>query len=293
MVRMRLYGFPKRGYVGLGLIAIGWPLAWGRPDGFRFFWENSFFLLWLGYALVVDGLNWKRSGTSLFCRNPKAYAGMFLLSIPGWWLFEFFNRFMQNWHYLFNRPVGLLEYGLRASLHFSVVIPAVLSTAELWRSIPLPAGSEFWHRLAISRGKMSACIFLGIVMLAAVMFFPLYCFPLIWIALYLVFDSINYLRGSSSLFHFLEQGNWRPLLDLALGALTCGFFWEMWNYYALPKWVYTIPFVDVLHVFEMPLLGYLGYLPFGLEVYALYIFLIELPGLRKTPLYGGDGFIRL
>ncbi|NIA20087.1 MAG: hypothetical protein GWP07_06635, partial [Xanthomonadaceae bacterium] len=202
MAKVRLYSFPKRGYVGLVLIAIGWPLAWNRPDGLQFFWENAFFLLWLGYVLVVDGLNWKHSGTSLFGRNPKAFAGMFLLSIPGWWLFEFFNRFVQNWHYLYNRPVGFLEYAVRASVHFSVVIPAVLSTAELWRSSRFLAGSESWCRIPITRRRLLAFIFSGIIMLAGVMLFPRYCFPLIWIALYLVFDSINFLRGSPSLFRF-------------------------------------------------------------------------------------------
>ena len=286
-------GFPRRGWVGTALIGVGWPLAWYRPAGFQFWWENSFFLLWFGYVLVVDGLNWKRSGTSLFGRSPHAFAGLFLLSIPGWWLFEFFNRFLQNWHYLFNRPVGSLEYVLRASVHFSIVIPAVMETAELWRSSSFLSASGSWRRFAVTRARVLRCLFLGIAMLAAVMVFPRYCFPFIWVALYLIFDSINYLRGSPSLFRFLEQGNWRPLLDLALGALTCGFFWEMWNYYALPKWVYTVPFVDVLHVFEMPLLGYLGYLPFGLEVFALYILLVDVSGLKKTSLYGGDEFIRL
>ena len=290
---VKLYDFPKRSYLGLGLIFIGWPLAWIRPVGFQFLWENSFLLLWIGYVLVVDGLNWKRSGTSLFGRDPKALAGMFLLSIPGWWLFEFFNRFMQNWHYLFNRPVGPLEYGLRASIHFSVVIPAVLSTAELWRSSRFLDSSKSWYRIAISRRRLPAFIFSGFMMLTAVVIFPRYCFPLIWIALYFIFDSINSLRGSPSLLRYLEKGNWRPTLDLALGALTCGFFWEMWNYYALPKWVYTIPFVNVVHIFEMPLLGYLGYLPFGLEVYALYILLLDVSGLKKTSLYDGDGFVCL
>ena len=56
---------------------------------------------------------------------------------------------------------------------------------------------------------------------------------------------------------------------------------------------YYLPFVDVFHLFEMPLLGYLGYLPFGLEVYALYILLIDIFGLKKTLLYGGEEFIRL
>jgi hypothetical protein len=42
-------------------------------------------------------------------------------------------------------------------------------------------------------------------------------------------------------------------------------FWEMWNSLSCPKWVYTVPFVSRFKLFEMPILGYAGYLPFGLE----------------------------
>lgn len=35
--------------------------------------------------------------------------------------------------------------------------------------------------------------------------------------------------------------------------------------HSLARWQYTNPYVDVLHLFEMPLLGYAGYLPFCLE----------------------------
>jgi hypothetical protein len=44
----------------------------------------------------------------------------------------------------------------------------------------------------------------------------------------------------------------------------------MWNFFSFPKWHYQVPYVSFLHIFEMPLLGYGGYLPFGLEVYSLY-----------------------
>ena len=36
----------------------------------------------------------------------------------------------------------------------------------------------------------------------------------------------------------------------------------------MPKWVYHVPFFGWLKVFEMPILGYGGYLPFALEVFA-------------------------
>jgi hypothetical protein len=56
----------------------------------------------------------------------------------------------------------------------------------------------------------------------------------------------------------------------------CGFFWEMWNLHSLAKWVYSIPYVHVGKVFEMPILGYAGYLPFGLEC----LFAAQLAGWR-------------
>ena len=52
-----------------------------------------------------------------------------------------------------------------------------------------------------------------------------------------------------------------------LTTLVTGFFWEMWNYYSLPKWIYTIPYLGFWKIFEMPFLGYLGYPFFGLIVF--------------------------
>jgi hypothetical protein len=50
----------------------------------------------------------------------------------------------------------------------------------------------------------------------------------------------------------------------------------MWNYYSYPKWVYNVPFLGFARVFEMPILGYGGYLPFSLELFALYHLVVGL-----------------
>ena len=44
----------------------------------------------------------------------------------------------------------------------------------------------------------------------------------------------------------------------------------MWNFWSLPKWHYSVPLVQAFHIFEMPVLGYAGYLPFGLECFCLF-----------------------
>jgi hypothetical protein len=50
----------------------------------------------------------------------------------------------------------------------------------------------------------------------------------------------------------------------------------MWNFYSYPKWYYTIPYVEFWKVFEMPLLGYGGYLFFGLIIWSFAMLIFAL-----------------
>jgi len=88
-------------------------------------------------------------------------------------------------------------------------------------------------------------------------------FPLVWVAPPTLLISLAALRREPHALSGIGSGDWRPAVSSVLAALLCGFFWEMWNSGSAAKWVYDIPYVNVLHVFEMPLLGYAGYLPFG------------------------------
>jgi hypothetical protein len=48
-------------------------------------------------------------------------------------------------------------------------------------------------------------------------------------------------------------------------------------------WIYDIPFVNVIHVFsEMPLLGYFGYLPFGILVWVVFVWAGALFGFDAS-----------
>jgi hypothetical protein len=44
----------------------------------------------------------------------------------------------------------------------------------------------------------------------------------------------------------------------------------------MPKWIYQVPLVGWPKLFEMPILGYGGYLPFALEVFAAWSLLSGL-----------------
>ncbi len=255
------------------LIGVAWPTSWLQLQPLA---EYSFFPLWLGYILIVDALVLRRERTSLLARNPKAFLGMFLASMPLWWAFEGLNHFTQNWQYLGASEYSAWRYFLVASWHFSVVIPAIFETAELIGSFGFLNRFLLGPVLPSPRALPAGAMVLGIAILASIVLWPDYAFAGAWLCLLLLLDPINYLQGRPSILAWLQRGDWRVVVTLGTGALVCGWFWEMWNYWAFPKWEYTIPLVDFAHVFEMPLLGYVGYVPFGLEVYAGYHFLAGL-----------------
>ncbi|MCH6575523.1 MAG: hypothetical protein IH795_10035 [Bacteroidetes bacterium] len=113
----------------------------------------------------------------------------------------------------------------------------------------------------------------GFTMLALVIIFPKYFYYFEWAAVYFILEPINYKLKNRTLFDYTINGNWSPIVALVIGTLICGFFWEMWNYFSYPKWIYDIPMLNFLHLFEMPLMGYIGYIPFSLELFAIYNFI--------------------
>lgn len=250
--------------VALVLIGIFWLLNWQLP-GLRT--HLLFFPLWFGYSLLVDALVQLRTGTSLLTRNARAYSMLFAASAPAWWLFEALNYRLQNWQYLGRAQFSDSEYFVLASVAFSTVIPAVFGTAELVHSMRWVEAARNGPKVPMSD---SAAFLAGLATLVALLLWPRFFFPLAWLSLWLLMDPLNARLGRPSLVQNLRFGDWRAVVSLALGCLICGFFWELWNFYAYPKWVYDIPFVEYLHIFEMPLLGYGGYLFFGPELFAMY-----------------------
>lgn len=264
------------GWVGLLLIAVMWPLNWGLGiDGLRT--HMLFFPLWLGYALVVDALVLKLRGSSLLTRSARGYAMLFLASAPAWWLFEVINWRTQNWSYSAREQFGNIDYFLFATLCFASVVPAVFGTAELVRSGKWMEKLRNGPSIGSKSVWAKAMPFIGVAMLTLIMVWPTYFYPLVWGSAFFLLEPLNARLGRPTLLDSLTRGDWRPFVALAIGALICGFFWEMWNVYSSPKWFYSTPGVEFLHIFEMPILGYIGYLPFALELYAIANFLLPRP----------------
>jgi len=269
--------FPLHGWIGLGLVVVFWTLNWALT-GLRTQW--AFFPLWLGYCLLVDALVFRRTGTSLLTRSLKKYVGLFLASAPLWWLFELANWRLQNWHYNGAEYFTVLQFWFWATLNFTIVVPAVFGSAELFRSfIRKPVRGP-----VVRQARTTTIIFfiVGWAMLVLMVIWPKIFFPFIWFSLYFILEPLNVWLGNRALVEWTKTGDWRPVIGLWLGVLLTAFFWEMWNFLSFPKWVYNVPWGNWLHVFEMPLLGYGGYLPFSLEIFAMYHFIAGLFGSKKT-----------
>lgn len=273
-----------RGAVGLALVLGFWWINW-HPTQYGLLSRYGFFPLWLGYVLAVDAACEWRTGTSLFTRSRRRWLGLFVASAPAWWIFEGFNRFLGNWIYI-GATFGSLERFVLAALSFSTVIPAVFTTAELACGL-LPARSlASGPRIPASPRIAAGWIGLGLLLAFGVVAMPSYFFPATWLCVLLVLDPLNHVLGWPSLTGRLARGNWRTVAFLSIAALVCGFFWELWNVNTVPKWIYDVP-LDAFglaetpvswRLFEMPALGYGGYIPFGLELYAVYQFLAGLAG---------------
>jgi hypothetical protein len=69
-------------------------------------------------------------------------------------------------------------------------------------------------------------------------------------------------------------------VNLVLSGFLCGNQLEFWNYWSRAKWHYTVPVLEGVKLFEMPLPGYLGFPAFALECFTMYVFVRAVAGRR-------------
>lgn len=261
--------FPWWGWAALAGLAGAWILAWNRFPWFLPWQRLTFFPLWFFFIITINAWVIHRQGKSPMTAHRGRFLLLFPLSALFWWFFEYLNRFTQNWFYQGTGDLTPWQYGVEATLAFSTVLPAVVSLRALILTFPsLQRGfSDAWRLPFIGTTRFYALLFLfAIAGLFGAGALPVVAFPFMWVSPLFLWVVLQRLRGKESrLMQDIRGGDWRLLYGSALAALVAGFFWEMWNYWSLARWVYTVPFVQVLPLFEMPLLGYTGYIPFGVE----------------------------
>lgn len=259
--------FPWWGWIAMTGVVVFWVLAWNRFTWFENLQRHTFFPLWFCFIVFLNATMIRISGKCLMTNRPLYFALLFPASAVFWWAFEYLNRFVNNWHYLGMSEIGGWQYFGEASLAFSTVLPAVLSVRYILLQTKVFAKSfndfpEFpWITSNILWSTVGVASILALVLVG---WLPELMYPLIWILPGLLWITRQRWAGYiNPLLKEVSAGSFRLVWTSACAALLCGFFWEMWNMYSEAKWVYSIPGLDRFHIFEMPLLGYAGYLPFG------------------------------
>ena len=273
---------PVHGSVGLTVIAAAEALLFG---GHRLTGEWFTPIVWTGYILFVDGLVAARTGESFLTTRRVEFSLVCLASVGCWWLFELYNapRFWRGgedlrglWWRYHNLEPNLFLRRLDYDWAFATIFPALFLTSELFRA-SLFRGLMGRRPVRLSEGQRRVLIAAGAVSVTLpLLVVSAWLVPLVWVGYALLLEPINYRRGAPSWLREIEGGDYRTLASLLTSGLVCGFLWEFWNYWALTKWTYTVPYGEGVKLFEMPLLGYLGFPPFALEAFAMYHFLRSL-----------------
>lgn len=266
---------------GVLVVAVG---TVGMARGVEPFATWYYLFAWYGLLLAADGahaLLVGRKGSGAHESGSRFHLlgrPSHLLTLMAWsavlWLFyELLNFRLQNWYYVFlPEPLPLRWAGAVAA--FATVLPAVLLSEALLNVLGVARATR-WRGLTIRGGTLPALRAGGAVMLALVLVWPGYFFPLVWGATALLVEPFVYRRAPErSLLHDLERGRPGRLLRLLAGGAAIGLLWEIFNANARTKWIYTVPFFEELKLFEMPVLGFLGFPPFAVECYVLWQMLV-------------------
>jgi hypothetical protein len=258
------------------------------------FWSWHTPICWTGYILFADGVVLMLHGSSWLSAAPAEFAFLAVVSIPLWLVFEFFNLFIRNWHYI-NLPGNLAWRTLGYAWSFATIWPAIFETADLIGTLrkgqsPLPLRCAPRARAAGSDPAVTGWSGAGMISMlagAAVLAWPLawpspYLAAPVWLGFIFLLDPLNARLGAEALTRDWREGRADRAINLMLAGLTCGLLWEFWNYWARTKWVYSVPILERFKVFEMPLPGYLGFPAFALECFTMYV-IVRRAVWRRPP----------
>jgi hypothetical protein len=230
----------------------------------------------------VPGATGRGSRFLLFGR-PAYLATLLVWSAVVWLFFESLNFRLRNWHYVFV-PEDPLARWAGIVLSFATVLPAVFVAEALLERLGVGRAARA-APLHVTPALLRNARLAGALMLALPLLWPRTFFALVWLAPALLLEPGNYRRDPRrSLLGDLERGRPGRLLRLLLGGATIGLLWELYNVQARGKWIYTVPGFEELKLFEMPLLGFLGFPPFALACFAMWQALV-LAGLA-VPRWG-------
>ena len=265
---------PLYSYAGAALLAISeiGMLAHVEP-----FWTWHTSIAWTAWILLVDGFVYARRGSSWLMTDRREFWFLAAVSVPLWVIFEAYNLLIHNWHYI-NLPQNIALRYFGYGWAFATISPAIFETSEAIGVL----------RVKRERGNgeipLPSSLFPDVIVVligAAFLLWPIlwpspYLAAPVWLGFILLLDPINRRLGEESLLRDWRAGRTDRLINLCLSGFVCGVLWEFWNYWARAKWIYDVPIMQNVKIFEMPLPGFLGFPPFALECFTMYVFVRRL-----------------
>lgn len=261
----------------------------------KWFLNWAYIPLYWGFTFMLDGIVYKRTrGKSIFNNAPQELIGIGVSSIGGWLIFEYLNFFVQEyWYYPMGNLVPDDEFCTYAIFASSALMPLCFEWYSLFNTFPKFVNKyKNGPKIVFNKTMQMASLILAFVGLFFMSFYPTWLCPIIWLSPLVIIAATLSLLGIWNPFTSIKNGNWTPFLFMALTYLLEGFLLEGQNYISASHangvletsypgyWVYNVPFVNRFHIFEMPVVGFYGYLPFG--VYCL-VWWIAFAYLLKIP----------
>ena len=256
------------GILGLFILVISEILMFKGAEPFASWF---YFFAWWSYILIVDSMIYKIKKNSLIMNRTGEFLLMLFWSVFIWTFFEAVNLIMKNWYYINVVPICVVRW-LGYGVAYATVLPGLFETTELLESLGLFKDSSL-KPISVNKLWTISFLVLGIACFLGVLFYPKFCFPLIWGSFIFLLEPINYRWGGKSILRNWEKGSLRKFYLLLTAGCICGILWEFWNFWATTKWIYTVPFFEELKLFEMPVLGFFGFPPFAVECYVIYNFI--------------------
>ena len=225
----------------------------------------------LGINVLASSVSYEHS---LFRRPRRPIVSMLLWSVPVWLFFEIWNFRLQDWYYV-GVPANVVARQIGVVLSFATVLPGLclleeaLDVRRVFRKLQTPV-------FPVGRKLEKALLWTGAAWAALLLALPTIFFPLLWGVPVLLLEPWLHRGGGPSLLRDLSEGRVGRTLRLLVAGMVCGLFWESANYFAGGKWVYTVPGFEASKVFEMPLLGFVGFAPFALSIWTIAQALVRL-----------------
>lgn len=251
-------------YFGLCLLALS-AVCLGFQFSFMKTWFFSF--AWWSFILIMDSINFRKSKTSPLSDSFRNFLFSAFISVFVWLIFELFNLRLRNWSY-HNLPSNIFIRWLGYFVAFATVIPALRELALFAEGI-FKGKNLALFKIRTTSALLKAFLAMGIVSVFLSLTWPRIFFPFVWLCFIFLLEPINYWLKNETI---LRDGGekWTKFWSWLSAGFVAGFLWEFWNFWASSRWEYTLPYLNFWKVFQMPVFGYTGFLPFALEIFAIY-----------------------